>query len=320
MAADRRRLAAYYAALKAAVARAAAAKQQQQQQRQQQSELGISDERDAAVAAAVEVSVLDVGCGSGALSLLAVAAAKAVSLPATAPAAAVAATPAGSSAAVTALAGAADAPQGPAVPTGAALQLSQQLPQPLPEAAAAAVAACTPVTASVVGVELVAPLAAAALRNVALNGCGDAVSVVHGDAALLERGCQVPPRGVDVAVFDVFEAGEAPCTRRWHVFFLAGTLLLAAVATVSMARRSARWHHQRWMWSQHRCGIWRPFDASEVSCCGLCGGLWQFGCMLRAGAALLGARRRRGVFVCVLFVALSGGEHSGAWCVVCFVN
>jgi tRNA1(Val) A37 N6-methylase TrmN6 len=65
------------------------------------------------------------------------------------------------------------------------------------------------VKASVVGVELVAPLAAAALRNVARNGCSDTVSIVHGDAAMLERGLQVPLSGVDVAVFDFFDAGEA---------------------------------------------------------------------------------------------------------------
>jgi tRNA1(Val) A37 N6-methylase TrmN6 len=64
------------------------------------------------------------------------------------------------------------------------------------------------VTANVLGVELVAPLAAAALRNVALNGCSDSVSIVHGDAALLEKGAHVPASGVDVVAFDIFDAGE----------------------------------------------------------------------------------------------------------------
>jgi protein-L-isoaspartate O-methyltransferase len=189
MAADQRRLSAYSAALKAAITRAAAAKQQQKQ-----SEVRGSDKSNAA--AAVEVSVLDVGCGSGVLSLLAAAAAKTVTLPATAPATAAAAAAAGTA-------------EGSVMPTCPAQQLTQA-PAADPAAAAAAAAAAVPgipVGASVVGVELVAPLAAAALRNVGLNGCCDSVSIVHGDAAMLERGAQVPSSGVDVVVFDCFDAG-----------------------------------------------------------------------------------------------------------------
>jgi SAM-dependent methyltransferase len=193
MAADQRRLSAYSAAVKAAIARAAAAKQQQQR------EVGGTDGSTEAAAAAVEVSVLDVGCGSGALSLLAAAAAKTVTLPAAAPPTAAAAA-------------AADTEDGSAMPTCAAPKLPQTSPAttagPAVAAAAAAAATGSPVRASVVGVELVAPLAAAALRNVALNSCSGTVSVVHGDAAMLERGCHVPSSGVDVVVFDCFDAGE----------------------------------------------------------------------------------------------------------------
>jgi protein-L-isoaspartate O-methyltransferase len=198
MAADQWRLSAYSAALKAAITRAAAAKQQQQQQREVR---GSDKSNDAA---AVEMSVLDVGCGSGVLSLLAAAAAKAVTLPATALA----------TASVAAAAGTAE---GSVMPTCPAQQM-KQAPAATAEGLAAAAAAaaatpCIPVSASVVGVELVAPLAAAALRNVALNGCSDSVSIVHGDAAMLERGAHVPPSGVDVVVFDCFDAGELICGR-----------------------------------------------------------------------------------------------------------
>lgn len=167
MAADQARVTAYYKALTAAVARAAAAKQEQQhslagpavaaasisQQPQQQRGAGDIRTFDSTGKAssnyAVEVTVLDVGCGSGVLSLLAAAAAEELS----------------------------------------------------------AAAAAGPVSASVIAADFVAPVAAAALRNVAANGCSSNISIVHGDAAMLQQGVHVPLAGVDVIVLDVFDSG-----------------------------------------------------------------------------------------------------------------
>jgi SAM-dependent methyltransferase len=61
---------------------------------------------------------------------------------------------------------------------------------------------------SVVGVEMVAPLAAAAQRTVAANRAAGSVSIVHGDAASLQRGVQLPLAGADIIVLNVFDAGE----------------------------------------------------------------------------------------------------------------
>ncbi|KAF8066293.1 Art7 [Scenedesmus sp. PABB004] len=157
MAADGARLAAYAAGLEAAMARAAAAKLAQHAPHGPAAEGraagGGGDGGEGGAGRghreAVEVTVLDVGCGSGALSLLAVAAAAA----------------------------AGDAPGG------------------------------APLRARVVAAELVAPLAAAALRNAASHGAAADVSVVHADAAALERGRDLPHAGADVVVFDVFDAG-----------------------------------------------------------------------------------------------------------------
>lgn len=60
---------------------------------------------------------------------------------------------------------------------------------------------------TVIAAELVAPLATVARRNVALNGASDIVSVACADAAAVERGGLVPWDGVDVIVCDLFDAG-----------------------------------------------------------------------------------------------------------------
>jgi hypothetical protein len=61
---------------------------------------------------------------------------------------------------------------------------------------------------SVVGIELVAPLAAVAQRAAAANGLAGVVSVVQADAGSCKRGQQVPLRGADVILLDMFDAGE----------------------------------------------------------------------------------------------------------------
>ena len=40
-----------------------------------------------------------------------------------------------------------------------------------------------------------------------MNGLSDKVSVVHRDAALLERGREAPRTGVNLVVADMFDAG-----------------------------------------------------------------------------------------------------------------
>lgn len=202
MAADQPRLSAFSSALKAAITRAAAAKRQAQQAQQSAhapgregcvggaAAAGSSDAasgEDAEHASPVEVVVLDLGCGSGVLSLLAASAAATTSLPMAAE---------GTNSAQGGAAAAAAAAPRPAT-------TEPSVPGHVPTAPS------VPVKASVIGVELVAPLAAAAIRNAALNGCSADISIVHGDAAMLERGNQVPVEGVDVVVFDMFDAGES---------------------------------------------------------------------------------------------------------------
>lgn len=47
----------------------------------------------------------------------------------------------------------------------------------------------------------------ACLQNVAANGLSEKVSVVHRDAALLERGRDVRRLGANIVVVDMFDAG-----------------------------------------------------------------------------------------------------------------
>ena len=46
---------------------------------------------------------------------------------------------------------------------------------------------------------------------VAVNGVSDKVSVVKKDISLLERGKEVRYLGANLAIGDIFDAGELPC-------------------------------------------------------------------------------------------------------------
>jgi len=59
----------------------------------------------------------------------------------------------------------------------------------------------------VIGIELTGPLAAVAQRAVAANGAAGLVSIVQADAASCRRGQEVPLKGADVILLDMFDAG-----------------------------------------------------------------------------------------------------------------
>ena len=62
--------------------------------------------------------------------------------------------------------------------------------------------------ASVVACDLQEPLCDVARKAAAANGLSGRVSVVHRDAALLQRGKEVRPLGVNLVLADIFDAGE----------------------------------------------------------------------------------------------------------------
>jgi predicted RNA methylase len=220
MVADAPRLQAYADALSKAVRRAAATQHQQQQQQQQQHEqqqyhplaggIGISEVIPSVSANSEQwLTVVDLGCGSGVLSMLAAAVLRAESKsagserggPAAAPVAAAAAvSPAAVSAESAAEGSAAPAVPGPMGCSAADTYASA------PEATHPSAAKALP--GSVVGIELVAPLAAVAQRAAAANGMAGVVSVVQADAGSCKRGQQVPLRGADVIMLNMFDAGE----------------------------------------------------------------------------------------------------------------
>ena len=47
------------------------------------------------------------------------------------------------------------------------------------------------------------------MQVLAANHLSEGVSVVHSDAALLERGREVRPLGVNIVLADLFDAGKA---------------------------------------------------------------------------------------------------------------
>lgn len=186
MAADQSRLTAYYKALKAALARAAAAKQQQQQDEEEGAE-GLATGQQQLTKTDTEVTVLDVGCGCGVLPLLATAAAEELSATCS-----------------TAVNADSVATQGDDKQAG-----SNLMPYKDPNEADCATQQSTAgISVSVVAADIVAPVSAAALHNVAANGCSSSVSVLHEDAAMLQRGVHVPLTGVDVVMLDVFDSGD----------------------------------------------------------------------------------------------------------------
>jgi hypothetical protein len=257
MAADSKRLNAYYKAMKVAMAKAAARKAQQMQAvgLQQAAALAESATTAAAMPAgqevesgihagnqheAIRVNVLDMGCGAGALSCLAVAAAGAINRYAVSSAVDTTAIKAAGQQHRVIAAGesskfANQQPSGQFTATRETLLATAAAPStsttitttttvPVQGAACCAISPSHPasavasgaadaadapaVEAAVVAVELVGPLTAVAVRTAARNGCSAAVSVIHDDAAKLERGLQVPAEGVDLVVFDLFDSGD----------------------------------------------------------------------------------------------------------------
>jgi hypothetical protein len=210
MISDTQRLQAYAAALRAALARAAAAQKQEQRALGDTGTAPVHSADQGSMSAGqgqlagggtdperLDLTVLDIGCGSGVLSLLAAAA---LSSPRSHSPAHTAAVPAEQ----------AVLDHSPAADSVDAVGLT----------ATAAAADATPVehNVSVVGVELTAPLAAVAQRAVAANGAAGAVSIVQADAGSCRRGQQVPPGGVDVIVLDLFDAGGSKGLEQALVF------------------------------------------------------------------------------------------------------
>lgn len=204
MLADQQRLQAYATALSTALNRAAATKRQQQQGLAGASSSAANPQQDTAPTSATaasgqqppgdaeapELTVVDLGCGSGVLSLLAAAA---LSQPAHAHCQGLPGQAVTSSTA----------------PYGAAAQLpGATAAAPVPSAQTATTPSLQqPLRGSVVGIELTAPLAAVAQRAVAANGDAGVVSIVQADAASCRRGQQVPAGGADIIVLDMFDAG-----------------------------------------------------------------------------------------------------------------
>lgn len=205
MLADQQRLQAYATALSTAINRAAATKRQQQQQtaspQQPQDTAPTSPTAisSGGCADVPELTVVDLGCGSGALSLLAAAALS--PQPAhtqchgpSKPEAVTDSNTAPDGAAAAALSTA----EPPSATAAASVPASQPAPASLQQS----------LRGSVMGIELTAPLAAVAQRTVAANGAAGVVSIVQADAASCRRGQQVPAGGADVIVLDLFDAGE----------------------------------------------------------------------------------------------------------------
>lgn len=232
MVSDTQRLQAYAAALRTALARAAAHKQEQQLSRSDTAAAHAPSAVPGSVSAAQEqlagggsspqrldLTVLDVGCGSGVLSLLAAAALS--SPPNHNPCTA---------------APSAKAAMKHLPPVGSADAIA-------PTETASAVAPDTaPVqhNVSVVGVELTAPLAAAAQRVVAANWAAGAVSIVQADAGSCRSGQQVPPGGADVVVLDLFDAGGSGCEARFTV-----DAAVAGCSSLAARQRSKHLGHTR---------------------------------------------------------------------------
>jgi len=64
------------------------------------------------------------------------------------------------------------------------------------------------------------------MQNVAANGLSERVSVVHRDIGLLQRGREVRALGANVAIADIFDAGEKPTLRlySWQVIMTGSDL------------------------------------------------------------------------------------------------
>lgn len=218
MIADTQRLQAYAGALRKALDRAAAGKQRQQQGLHAAAAVASASGAQQAHGAGSSIigtdgsglTVLDLGCGSGVLSLLA-AAALAVPMhghpaPACEPSAPAETAAALESNTVEQLAArSADSQQ---LPTA----VTDQQPPGSTAAVATTGAAATKLSyqpkSSVIGVELAAPLAGVAQRAVAANGVAEVVSIVQADVGSCRRGQQVPIDGADVIVLDMFDSGN----------------------------------------------------------------------------------------------------------------
>lgn len=232
MVSDTQRLQAYAAALRTALARAAAQKQEQQLCGTAAAPAAgavpgsVSSAQDQLAGSGtaspqrLDLTVFDVGCGSGVLSLLAAAALS--SPPNHSPLTA--------------------APTAKAVTHSLPVDSADAIGQTATASAAAPDTAPVQHNVSVVGVELTKPLAAVAQRVVAANGAAGAVSIIQADAGSCMRGQQVLPGGADVIVLDLFDAGWSTCG--------AGFTVAAAVAGFSSlaARRAASiWPDQQTM-------------------------------------------------------------------------
>jgi hypothetical protein len=218
MLADQHRLQACATALRKALQQAAARKQQGAvaaaagQPSLEQHETACSHAAVAAVGgrgggddcSTLELSVVDVGCGSGVLSLLAAVVLSSQAASSTCdvevPVSSCAATAPRCSPAPAQDAEAA-APR-PSTAAATTLQTPEQKPR------------IGSIKGSVTGIELTAPLASVAQRAVAANGAAGVVSIVQADAASCRRAQQVPVGGADVIVLDVFDSGEFERVRR----------------------------------------------------------------------------------------------------------
>ena len=76
-----------------------------------------------------------------------------------------------------------------------------------------------------VACDLQEPLCDVARKAAAANGLSGRVSVVHRDAALLQRGMVVRPLGVNLVLADIFDAGEWSCSSE----VLKGQLICASL-------------------------------------------------------------------------------------------
>lgn len=95
---------------------------------------------------------------------------------------------------------------------------------------ALAIAAAAEGAASVVACEALEPLCRVARDNAARNGLSAAVSVVNCDVVHLQKGVNVRRGGANIAVFDLFDAGE------WRRACCAKLVLCNAILPVDRFR------------------------------------------------------------------------------------